>query len=222
MNTRDCHKADKARHPSERNHRFFDSVGPGGAHASNRATDIDPFQEPGVLLEIDKEHIKQYAHYGYTYSMLLAGGPAFPVFGEEMLISGGGDGSIKIWSLDKQNHVAISEFHVMESGDESVLSLAIDRTLLYSGRVDGEINVWDLDTFQLIRRFSSCTADVQSICVGHQSVFCGNSDGFARASCHLIDHHASKASTDEHRHMTHHANACTNGKHTTEKSLLQL
>ncbi|KAL8636876.1 MAG: hypothetical protein Q9228_005786 [Teloschistes exilis] len=181
LNTQDCRKADKARHPSERNHRFFDSVGPGGAHASNRATDIDPFQEPGVLLEIDKEHIKQYAHHGYTYSMLLAGGPACPVFAEEMLISGGGDGSIKIWSLDIQNHGAISEFQVMESEDESVLALAIDRTLLYSGRVGGEINVWDLDTFQLIRRFNSCSADVQSICVGHQSVFCGNSDGFTRA-----------------------------------------
>ncbi|KAI4096986.1 MAG: hypothetical protein L6R37_006874 [Teloschistes peruensis] len=118
LNTRDCRKADKARHPSERNHRFFDSVGPGGAHASNRATDIDPFQEPGVLLEIDKEHIKQYAHYGYTYSMLLAGGPACPVFAEEMLISGGGDGSIKIWSVDIQNHGAISEFQVMENEDD--------------------------------------------------------------------------------------------------------
>lgn len=170
-----------------RNHRFFDSVGPGGAPASRRTTDIDPFQGPGDFLEIDKEHIKQYAHYGYTYFMLLAGGPACPVFAEEKLISGGGDGSIKIWSLDKQKHGAISEFQMLKSGDESVLSLAIDRTLLYSGRVGGEINVWDLDTFQLVRRFSSCTADVQSICVGYQSIFCGNSDGFARASLCSID-----------------------------------
>ncbi|KAL8664858.1 MAG: hypothetical protein Q9202_002720 [Teloschistes flavicans] len=120
-------KSKRERHPSVRNHRFFDSVGPGGAPASRRTTDIDPFQGPGDFLEIDKEHIKQYAHYGYTYFMLLAGGPACPVFAEEKLISGGGDGSIKIWSLDKQKHGAISEFQVLKSGDESVLSLAIDR-----------------------------------------------------------------------------------------------
>ncbi|KAL8689258.1 MAG: hypothetical protein Q9218_005031 [Villophora microphyllina] len=185
---KNCLEAKKERHPSVRNHRFFDSVGPGGAPASRHAPDIDPFQGPGEFLEIDKRHIKQYAHNGFTYCMLLTGGSGHPAFAEETLISGGGDGSIKIWSIDKQNGGAISEYQVMESGDESILTLAIDNTFLYSGRVGGEINIWDLDTFQLVKRFSTCAADVQTISVGYYMVLCGNSDGKARASLCLIHH----------------------------------
>ena len=108
--------------------------------------------------------------------MLLAGGSEGNTFEHETLISGGGDGTVKIWSLDEIDG-AISELKTLESGDDSVLALVLDDTLLYSGRLGGDINVWDLETYQLVRRIVSGTADVLTLCVGHGSLFSGNADG---------------------------------------------
>ena len=108
--------------------------------------------------------------------MLLAGGSKGNAFEHETLISGGGDGTIKIWSLDEVNG-AISELKTLESGDDSVLALVLDDTLLYSGRLGGDINVWDLETYQLVRRIESGKADVLTLCVGHGSLFSGNAHG---------------------------------------------
>ncbi|KAL8946961.1 MAG: hypothetical protein Q9222_006709 [Ikaeria aurantiellina] len=169
-------KPDLSHHPTERNHRFFDSKGPGGA-PTPRFSASEPRLHEGEDLEISDQDIKQYAHNGYTYCMLLAGGSGGSVFNDEMLISGGGDGSIKIWALDKANGGAISEYRKLESGDESVLALALDDTFLYSGRLDGAINVWDLETCQLVRRIKSHRADVLTLCVSYGSIYSGSATG---------------------------------------------
>lgn len=122
--------------------------------------------------------------------MILAGGSEEGVFGDEVLISGGGDGTIKIWALAADKGGAISELKTLESGDEAVLTLTIDDTLLYSGRAGGDINVWDLETCQLVRRIESHVVDVLTLCVGHGSVFSGSANGAVkvRGTCfpHLI------------------------------------
>ncbi|KAL8967234.1 MAG: hypothetical protein Q9183_003015 [Haloplaca sp. 2 TL-2023] len=171
---------DRTSHPFYRNHRFFDSKGPGGAPAHRRKSVLDPFADHGQLLEIDRQSIVQYAHYGYTYCMLLHGGTQTSVFNEQMLISGGGDGSIKIWSINKDNGGSIAQLKTLESGDESVLTLALDGILLYSGRSGGEINVWDLETCQLLRRLQTDAADVLTLCSGGGSIFSGSANGIAR------------------------------------------
>lgn len=112
--------------------------------------------------------------------MLLAGGSTRTTFEDEMLISGGGDGTIKIWSLDKAHGGSIRELKTLESGDDSVLTLVLDDTLLYSGRVNGEINVWDLETCQLVRRIESHTADILTLCVGNGTLFSGSANGFVK------------------------------------------
>ncbi|KAI4144014.1 MAG: hypothetical protein L6R39_004352 [Caloplaca ligustica] len=168
---------DLSRHPLNRNHRFFDSKGPGGAPTPRRASASEPRSHSGKQLEIDKSDILQYAHNGYTYCMILAGGSEEGVFGDEVLISGGGDGTIKIWALAADKGGAISELKTLESGDEAVLTLTIDDTLLYSGRAGGDINVWDLETCQLVRRIESHVVDVLTLCVGHGSVFSGSANG---------------------------------------------
>lgn len=136
----------------------------------------------GQDLEIDKDHIIQYAHYGYVYCMLLAKDANGHDSNEETLISGGGDGIINLWSLDRNSGGIVRTPLPLENGDESVLSLALDGTLLYSGRLDGEVNVWDLDTRQLIRRVKAHTADVLTLTVGHGLIFTGGANGFAKVS----------------------------------------
>ena len=112
--------------------------------------------------------------------MLLVEGSRGAVLNQEMLVSGGGDGSIKIWTISKDNGGSIAQFKTLESGDESVLTLALDGILLYIGRSGGEINVWDLETCQLLRRLQTDPADVLTLCIGWGSIFSGSANGIAR------------------------------------------
>ena len=100
--------------------------------------------------------------------------------GYETLISGGGDGAIRLWHLGHDNGGAIAKPLSLENGDDSVLALALDDTILYSGRLEGEINVWDLDTLQLIRRVRAHSVDVLTLSVRHGSIFSGASNGIAK------------------------------------------
>ncbi|KAL9012943.1 MAG: hypothetical protein Q9173_002338 [Seirophora scorigena] len=173
-------KPDLSRHPLNRNHRFFDSKGPGGAPTPRPASPSQPRSHSGKQLEIDKTDILQYAHNGYTYCMLLFGSAEAAVFEDEVLISGGGDGTIKIWALDAEDGGSISELRSLESGDDSVLTLTIDGAFLYSGRSGGDVNVWDLETCQLVRRIESHHVDVLTLCVGHGSIFSGSANGLVK------------------------------------------
>ena len=114
--------------------------------------------------------------------MLLAKGLSGNEADEETLISGGGDGTIKLWRLDRRASGAITDPISLENGDDSVLALALDGTFLYSGRLEGDINVWDLDTRQLIRRVKAHTVDVLTLAVGHGLIFSGGANGYAKVN----------------------------------------
>lgn len=103
----------------------------------------------------------------------------------ETLISGGGDGSIKLWSLDGHADVAPDKPTSLENGDDSILALALDGTVLYSGRLEGDIDVWDLDTRQLIRTVKAHASDVLTIAVGHGLIFSGAANGIAKVTLTL-------------------------------------
>lgn len=135
----------------------------------------------GRDLEIDKDHIIQYAHYGYVYCMLLARGLSDDA-DVETLISGGGDGTIKLWSLDSDVDDGPKESVSLENGDDSVLALALDGTVLYSGRLEGAVDIWDLDTRQLIRMVQAHTADTLTLAVGHGLIFTGAANGSAKVT----------------------------------------
>ncbi len=167
-------------HPSHRNHRFFDSKGPGGLSTPRPAYSGEIRAQGGQLLEIDKEDIVQYAHYGYVYCMLLARGLSRDNAEAEILISGGGDGTINLWHLDRVAGGAITEPHSLENGDNSVLTMTLDGTFLYSGRLDGDVNVWDLDTRQLIRSVKAHSADVLTLAVSGNFIFSGGANGYAK------------------------------------------
>lgn len=99
---------------------------------------------------------------------------------DEVLITGGGEGTIKIWALDNENGGRIRELDCLDDGAEegnSVLCLAIASSFLYSGRLGGEINVWDLETKQLIRNIHTATGDIMTISVGGGYMFAGGVTG---------------------------------------------
>lgn len=174
-------------HPDHRNHRFFDSKGPGGVSTPRPPRYNERHTQDGQVLELDKDDIVQYAHNGYVYCMLLARGISRGNADADILISGGGDGTVKLWQLDAQFGGPTAEPVSLENGDNSVLSMTLNGTFLYTGRLEGDINVWDLDTKQLIRSVKAHSADVLTLAVSGNLIFSGGSSGFARAS-HLSCH----------------------------------
>lgn len=112
--------------------------------------------------------------------MLLSRGLDADNADEETLISGGGDGIVKLWSRDSDESGALSEEISLENGDGSVLSMALDGTVLYTGRLEGDVNVWDLDTRQLIRTVKAHNADVLALAVGYGLLFSGGSNGITK------------------------------------------
>ena len=115
--------------------------------------------------------------------MLLAQGLSTADSGDEVLISGGGDGTVKLWQLRKsQDNVLVREAAVLESGDNSILSMALKDTLLYTGRLEGDVNVWDLDTRQLIQTIKASKVDILSLAVGSGFLFTGSANGRAKVS----------------------------------------
>ena len=112
--------------------------------------------------------------------MLLATDLIHGDYHGDTLISGGGDGSIKLWHLDGDDGGAIQESAVLENGDNSVLTMALNGTLLYAGRLEGDINVWDLDTQQLIRTIKAYNVDVLTLSLGYGFMFTGGANGQAK------------------------------------------
>ena len=65
------------------------------------------------------------------------------------LVTGGSDGSVRVWSLE-----TFSPIHRLAAHDNSVTSLQFDEQRIVSGGSDGRVKVWDLSTGQLIRELS--------------------------------------------------------------------
>ena len=164
---------------------FFDSRGPGGVRTPRPAdADIIPkHARGGEVIEIGTENVKHFAHYGYVYCMVLAKGIPEAIGGQEILVTGGGDGIIKLWYLDARNGGAPEELYSLDDGREeghSILSINVEGTFLYSGRSGGEVDVWDLETRQLIRNMKAHRDDVLSISIGGGFMFSAAVTGYVR------------------------------------------
>jgi F-box and WD-40 domain protein CDC4 len=66
------------------------------------------------------------------------------------LVTGGSDGSVRVWSLEK-----MAPIHRLAAHDNSVTSLQFDDTRVVSGGSDGRVKVWDLKTGQLVRELTA-------------------------------------------------------------------
>ncbi|KAL2206853.1 beta-Ala-His dipeptidase [Sarocladium strictum] len=176
------------KHPDKRNHRFFDSKAVGGSSTPRRNDDKWALIPKALnVLEVNEEALRNFAHHGYVYCMLMAKGPTVEVNAEDdVLISGGGDGTIKLWNLrpttgenavETQDH--IEEIMTLGEDDaESVLSLAIDGSFLYAGKLDGVVELWDLDTAQKLRVIRAHDKDIESLQMGWGYLWVASSDGW--------------------------------------------
>lgn len=208
--------AGSQRHPDRRNHRFFDSKAVGGGASTPRRNEDRWALIPRAanVLEIDSGSIRNFAHYGYVYCMLMAKGPTVLVDeDDDVLISGAGDGTIKLWALGRgtregldegePDRGTIEEIMTLGTDDaESVLSLAIDGSFLYSGKLDGIVELWDLDTAQKLRVIKAGETDIMSLQMACGFLWAGSTDGHASVSFALIyrhERHANCCAAIQHR-----------------------
>ncbi|KAF9880711.1 WD repeat domain-containing protein [Colletotrichum karsti] len=166
---------DSALHPDRRNHRFFDSRAVGGSTTPRRNDERwSSIPRSEKVVEIPPGALQMFAHYGYVYSMVMAKGPTVLVEPEEeVLISGGGDGTIKLWKLGAEGDTQAAEAdrepglqELMSLGTddaESVMALAIDGSFLYAGKLHGIIELWDLDTKSKLRVIKGHKGDVMTL-----------------------------------------------------------
>ena len=169
-------------HPFLRQDKFFDSPGPGGIRTPRRETSSSRLKELRLdrSLEVPRNNVQTFAHNGYVYCMLLASGAVAAAPYNEILITGGGDGFIKLWRMDAKESGDIHEFGRLGNEDyegDSVLSIVLDGTFLYSGRVDGVIDIWDLETRQFLRSLKASDADVSALSIGRGMLFASFVDG---------------------------------------------
>jgi di- and tripeptidase len=95
-----------------------------------------------------------------------------------ILVTGGGDGTIKLWSLEKNDGGAPRELAELgDSNGDSVLSLVLDGTFLISGTIEGRVKVWDLETRQMVRNLRANVGDVLALSVGEGCLFVTGSNG---------------------------------------------
>ncbi|KAB8071184.1 hypothetical protein BDV29DRAFT_22544 [Aspergillus leporis] len=170
-------------HLSRRTHRFFDSRGPDGTRTPRPDAGADgnhSVTQGGQVLTFKRDHHRIFAHHGYVYTMLLVRGLIESTPSEEVLITGAGDGVVKLWRLDQdKSNAAPTQMAKLQNGDP-VLSIAIDGSFLYCGLAGGALNIWNLDSHQLVKRITRHTGDLWAVNIIHGVAVCGDSNGIVK------------------------------------------
>ncbi|PLB41385.1 glutamine amidotransferase subunit DUG2 [Aspergillus candidus] len=163
---------------SRRTHRFFDSRGPDGTRASR--PDSADGSHGGQVVTFKRDHHKLFAHHGYVYTMRLVRGLVESAPTEEVLVTGAGDGVVKLWRLEQdKSNAAPSQMAKLENG-APVLSLAVDGSFLYCGLAGGALNIWNLDSYQLVKQITTQTGDLWAVDIIHGVAVCGDSNGIVK------------------------------------------
>ncbi|KAL4873060.1 hypothetical protein BDV12DRAFT_116119 [Aspergillus spectabilis] len=163
---------------SKRAHRFFDSKGPDGTRAPR--ADGQSVADGGQELTFKRDHHNLFAHHGYVYTMLLVRGLLESSPNDEVLLTGAGDGVVKIWRLEQDKaDIAPTQMAKLQNTDP-VLSVAVDGSFLYCGLAGGALNIWNLDSHQLVKRITAHTGDLWAVNIIHGIAVCGDSNGIVK------------------------------------------
>lgn len=111
---------------------------------------------------------------------------------EEVLLSGAGDGVVKLWRLGDDGNAAPTQMAKLQNGDP-VLSIAVDGSFLYCGLAGGALNIWNLDSHQLVKRITRHTGDLWAVDIIRGIAVCGDSNGIVKVG---VIGSMSKAITD--------------------------
>lgn len=154
---------DNPNHPDQRIDPFFDSKAVSGKTTPRKKDKREALIPPAnETLEIYRSSIGRGSHTGFIYCMMIAKGPTVLVDpDEEVLVTGGGEGWIKLWRIKKdKKYDGMEEWEAWdhreimclgEQDAQSVFHIAIDGSFLYAGKKRGVIELWDLDTKQKLR-----------------------------------------------------------------------
>lgn len=116
--------------------------------------------------------------------MLLVKGLIESAPSEEALLTGAGDGMVKLWRLGQEPGAAPSQIAKLQNGDP-VLSVAVEGPLLYCGLAGGALNIWNLDSQQLVKRITQQTGDLWAVHVIQGVAICGDSSGTVKVCLNL-------------------------------------
>ncbi|KAI7900282.1 uncharacterized protein BX663DRAFT_554178 [Cokeromyces recurvatus] len=123
---------------------------------------------------IREKNICSNAHDGYVYCLLHAND--IPNIKGEVLISGSGDGDVKIWLIEKNG---IRLLHTLKGNlDKGILCLSLSEDgYLFCGVQGGDVQIWDLETLQMIRSVMAHTDDVLAIAIRGSGFISASADG---------------------------------------------
>ena len=95
----------------------------------------------------------------------------------DSLVTGAGDGTIKLWDLMSLGSSGLIQSHKFKIPDRNVLSLACSGIFLYAGLSDGNVYVYSLTSKQLVQKLIVPYGDVNTVRILGGVVFCGTSRG---------------------------------------------
>ncbi|KAJ2956566.1 hypothetical protein NQZ79_g7593 [Umbelopsis isabellina] len=134
----------------------------------------NPLDTEVIQCVIRDSNVFVNAHDGYVYCLALE--YDLPNIDGEVLISGSGDGDVKLWRI---NDGRLDHLNTLKgSSDKGILTIALmNDGYLFCGVQGGNIQVWDLETHQMIRSIIAHNDDVLSMCVKYHDVFSASADG---------------------------------------------
>ncbi|KAK4514768.1 60S ribosomal protein L17B [Mucor velutinosus] len=125
---------------------------------------------------IRTSNVYSNAHDGYVYSMTYA--QDIPNLAGQVLLTGSGDGHVKIWSIQANNMLQHHQTLTGGDPDRGILSLAIsDEGYLFCGVQGGHVEIWDLETYQLIKTVAAHADDVLSVIAHCNGFVSASADG---------------------------------------------
>lgn len=112
--------------------------------------------------------------------MLLVRGLVESAPSEEVLLTGSGDGSVKLWHLGQGSDGAPVQFAKLQNGSDAVLSIAVEGSFLYCGLAGGILNIWNLDSHQLVKRIAKQSGDLWAVDIIKGITISGDSNGIVK------------------------------------------
>lgn len=122
--------------------------------------------------------------------MILVSGLIESAPSEEVLLTGSGDGSVKLWRLSNESKGAPVYWCGLENGDDAVLSLAIEGSLLYCGLAGGALNIWNLDSQQLVKQITEHRGDLWALDIVNGLAIAGDAQGVVKVRFCVLFHSA--------------------------------
>ncbi|ORZ15957.1 hypothetical protein BCR42DRAFT_416210 [Absidia repens] len=145
--------------------------------------DSDGYDEFNHDAALDKDVIKcvireknvcMNAHDGYVYCLLHS--TNVPNLDGEVIISGSGDGDVKIWAIENGGLKHLRT--LTGNSDKGVLSLTLsDDGYLFCGVQGGDVQIWDLETYQMIRSVMAHSDDVLAVSLQGPGLISASADG---------------------------------------------